>query len=207
MNWTEFKDLAYKMGLSVDEGVHKELCVYHGFLLDWSERVRLISRGDRTRIWERHFDDSLLGYSHLPDKGSVLDLGSGGGLPGLPLAMLRKDLRFTLLEPARMKSLFLKHVVSEVGLDHIQVVQERAERFGNQDFDVVLARGVAPLETLWELSVSLLAPGASLVAYKGPDDPPSIHEAGVVISTTHLVLNPATNRERALMIATRARST
>ena len=53
-----------------------------------------------------------------------------------------------------MKSLFLKHVVSEVGLDHIQVVQERAERFGNQDFDVVLARGVAPLETLWELSAS-----------------------------------------------------
>ena len=81
---------------------------YVDLLTDWSSRVRLISRNDRNFIWERHILDCLSLVPHLPGGGPLLDLGSGAGLPGIVIKIMRTDPEVYLLEPTRMKNLFLQ---------------------------------------------------------------------------------------------------
>jgi 16S rRNA (guanine527-N7)-methyltransferase len=105
---------------------------YFGLLLAWNRRSNLISRGDESRLIERHALDSLLVVPPIDELGgrSVLDLGSGGGLPGIPLKILRPELDVTLLDSRRMKTLFLLQAAGELGLSGLRVWRLRAERLG-----------------------------------------------------------------------------
>jgi len=151
---------------------------YADMLVEWNRRVHLISRADEQRVWTHHLLPSLivLKLTELPAGGSLLDLGSGGGLPGLPLKMARPDLSVVLVESVRKKALFLKRVVEELGLTGIAVINERLEpgreaRWGlGEKIDVVTARAVAEVNVLWELSVRLLRPGGALITWKGDQE-------------------------------------
>jgi 16S rRNA (guanine527-N7)-methyltransferase len=143
---------------------------YAGMLAEHGVERGLIGPREVDRLWDRHLLNSAVLGELLPRKARVVDVGSGAGLPGVPIAIARPDLTLTLLEPMARRVEWLEHVVGALGL-HVAVIRGRAEeptikrRLGGAD--VVIARAVAPLAKLCGWSLPLLRPGGSLIAMKG----------------------------------------
>ena len=131
--------------------------------IDWG----LIGPREGERLWERHVLNSLALEPLLARGARLVDVGSGAGLPGIPLALARPDLQVTLLEPLLRRANFLSLAVSELGIaDRVKVVRARAEEH-RERYDVVTCRAVAPLPRLLEWCLPLVAPGGTLIALKG----------------------------------------
>jgi 16S rRNA (guanine527-N7)-methyltransferase len=116
-------------------------------------------------------EDCLVLVAHLGDARTVVDVGSGGGLPGLPLKIVRPDLELTLIEADQDKAAFLVHACAELGLEGVNVVARRAEDAGHdprlrEAFDIAVARALAPLPVLAELCLGLVRVGGRLLAQK-----------------------------------------
>lgn len=150
----------------------KQFELYVDLLEEWSRRTNLISKNDLSKIVSRHIVESLeitrqgliAGVSH------VLDLGTGSGFPGIPLAIFYPNVNFTLLDAKRMKILFVREVADCLKLSNMRAVCERAENFKPPFlYDVVTARAVARLTELWTLTCPVLKPGGMLIALKGGD--------------------------------------
>jgi 16S rRNA (guanine527-N7)-methyltransferase len=128
----------------------------------------LLGPNEVPRIWERHLLNSAVVAELVPGPCSLVDLGSGAGLPGIVLALLLPDSEVILLEPALRRATFLEECVAELALANARVVRARAEQMaGELAADVVTARAVAPLDRLAALAVGLLKPGGILLAVKG----------------------------------------
>ena len=128
----------------------------------------LVGPRERERIWDRHVLNSAAMAPLLPRSGSVLDVGSGAGLPGVPLALARPDLTVVLLEPLLRRATFLAEVVAELGLGNVRVRRARAEDVaGDEEADAVVSRAVAPLPKLLGWCLPLTAPGGAVLAMKG----------------------------------------
>lgn len=131
------------------------------------------------RIWDRHLLNSAAVAEVLEHGERIVDIGSGAGLPGIPLAIARPDLKVILLEPLLRRSEFLKEVVAELGLT-VEVVRGRAEepwvreQFGERD--VAVSRAVAALDKLTKWSMPLLRPGGRMIAIKGERAPEEVEE-------------------------------
>ncbi len=133
----------------------------------------LIGPREAPRLWERHVLNSAVLAEAIPDSASVCDIGTGAGLPGLVVAIARPDVRMTLVEPLLRRTTFLQEVVDDLGLDQVRIIRGRAEDLhGNETFDVVTSRAVAPLERLLGWSMPLVAPAGATVAMKGQ----SVHD-------------------------------
>ncbi|HEY0225281.1 MAG TPA: 16S rRNA (guanine(527)-N(7))-methyltransferase RsmG [Mycobacterium sp.] len=131
------------------------------------------------RLWERHLLNSAA-IGELLDRGErVVDIGSGAGLPGIPLAIARPDLTIALLEPMLRRSEFLKEAVAELGLT-VEVVRGRAEESWVRDqvgeSDAAVSRAVAALDKLTKWSMPLLRPGGRMIAIKGERAPDEVQE-------------------------------
>ena len=128
----------------------------------------MIGPREAPRLWDRHLLNSAVLAEAVPSGSSLCDIGTGAGLPGLVVAIARPDLQVTLVEPLLRRTTFLDEVVDELGLTHVTVVRGRAEDLhGDQVFDVVTSRAVAPLEKLLGWSMPLVAPTGATVAMKG----------------------------------------
>ncbi len=123
----------------------------------------LIGPREGDRIWERHIFNSLPIISLIPEGSTVIDIGSGAGLPGIPIALARPDLQVTLIEPLQRRVDFLNDAVADLD---IAVLRGRAQDF-NLKADFVTARAVAPLEKLKKISWHLVRKGGALLAIKG----------------------------------------
>ncbi len=127
----------------------------------------LIGPREADRLWDRHILNSAALAGLVPSVTSVVDVGSGAGLPGIPLAVLRPDLRVTLLEPLLRRSVFLAEVVERLGLaDRVEVVRGRAEEHDGA-YAVVTARAVAPLSRLITWCSHLRSADGVILAIKG----------------------------------------
>jgi len=131
-----------------------------------SEWPGLVARPDRALI-----EDCLVLVEHLGVARTVVDVGSGGGLPGIPLKIARPDLEMTLIEADQAKAAFLIHACAELGLQGVAVVATRAEEAGHdprfrEAFDVAVARALAPMPVLAELCLGLVRVGGRLLAQK-----------------------------------------
>ena len=141
---------------------------YAGLLAGVGVEWGVIGPNEVPRIWERHLLNSAVVAELVPRGCSLLDLGSGAGLPGIVLAMLLPDSEVVLLEPMLRRATFLEECVAELELANARVVRARAEQMvGELAVDVVAARAVAPLDRLAALAVGLLKPGGILLAVKG----------------------------------------
>ncbi len=142
-------------GVFLDEVKRDRLARFVDLLLEWNRRINLVSRRDSENIWESHILHSLspLFMLDIPSGVSILDLGSGGGFPGIPIAIMRGDVRVTLLDSIQKKVRVLEDIVAALGLSAVRVVGGRAEDVGRDggyagSFDAVIARAVAPLADL-----------------------------------------------------------
>lgn len=140
--------------------------------------------------------DSLAAAPLLPAAGRVADLGSGAGVPGIPLAIARPDVAFTLVESSKKKSEFLRRVAAELGIeDQVAVWHGRAEEAGRdpalrERFQAVVCRALAPLVVLVELALPLLCDGGELLAHKGPQAPEEEERAAFAIGELKGALEP-----------------
>lgn len=172
-------------------------------MLAANERIRLTAITEWREVQVKHLLDSLaplaLGFSPAPGKQAA-DLGSGGGFPGLVLAIARPECSFTLIESTQKKAAFLEEARAALGVANVAVRPERSEEAGRADgreaFDLVTARAVASLPVLVELAFPLLVVGGMLLAWKGPEAADEIGQAanalaklgGVVVSSTPYAL-------------------
>lgn len=133
---------------------------YAELLADAGVRRGLIGPREVPRLWERHLLNCAVLSDVVPEGVSVCDVGSGAGLPGIPLALTRPDLRITLLEPLLRRTIFLQEAVEELGLGNVTVARGRAEEVAGRltPVDVVTARAVAPLDRLAGWGLPLLRP-------------------------------------------------
>jgi len=131
-------------------------------------RRGLIGPREADRLWSRHLLNSAVVVEACPASGLVVDVGSGAGLPGIPMALARPELTVRLVEPLLRRVTFLTEVVSLLGLDNVEVVRSRVEDLhGSWTAPTVTARAVAPLDRLAGWCLPLVAPGGSLLAVKG----------------------------------------
>ncbi len=144
----------------------------------------LIGPREVPRLWERHLLNCAVVTDLIDADTSVCDIGSGAGLPGLVMAIRRADLRVTLVEPLLRRTTFLEEVVSDLGLENVEVVRGRADALrGRRTFDVVTARAVAPMERLVGWCLPLAGTGGKLLAMKGSGAAEEVELAEARIST------------------------
>lgn len=153
------RTICARRGLGLTDLQLAALDRFASLLLGWNKRVNLISRKDEENLWTYHIlhSISILFRVEIPTGLRVLDLGTGGGLPGIPLAIVRKDLTFTLLDATKKKVDAVANMVSQLGLTNVTTVWGRAEDVGlkpgqYQQYDIVVARAVGSLKDLAKCS-------------------------------------------------------
>ena len=167
----------------------------------------LIGPREVPRLWERHLLNSAAIASLVPVGARVVDVGSGAGLPGIPLALARPDLTVTLLEPLARRVAFLTECVHRLGLERVTVVRGRAEegpiRRQLGGADVVTARAVAPLEKLAGWCLPLLRPGGLLLAMKGSTAAAELAATGPLPGAADALLTQAGDPPATVIVVTR----
>ena len=147
---------------------HEQVLRYGGLLAEEGVLRGLIGPREVPRLWERHIVNCAAVASFLPASGTVVDVGTGAGLPGVILAAMRPELHIVLLEPMERRVTWLNEVVAALGLSSAEVVRGRAEELhGTVHADAVTARAVAPMDRLASWTLPLLRTGGVLVAMKG----------------------------------------
>ena len=132
-----------------------------------SDELGLLGPRELDKLWSRHILNSAVVAELVRPGDKVADVGSGAGLPGIPMAIARPDAEFVLIEPMERRSSWMVEVVEDLGLKNVRVLRSRAEDVSEQDFDIVTARAVAALDKLLKMCVPLLKPGGALIALKG----------------------------------------
>lgn len=154
---------------------------------DEGELRGLIGPKEADRIWSRHIVNSAALLPFLPTEGTVIDVGSGAGLPGLVIASARPDLEVTLVEPMERRCEWLEYAAGKLGLQNLTVVRARSESLGRSlRADVVTARAVAGLGKLIRLTSKLIAPDGGLLALKGRRSYQEVVDAAPELKKYHL---------------------
>lgn len=162
---------------------------YAAWLANAGVERGLIGPREVPRLWERHLLNCAVVGELLHARERVVDVGSGAGLPGIPLALVRPDCTYVLLEPLQRRAAFLTEVVADLGLEsYVSVLRARAEEVARsgETYDVAVARAVAPLDRLAAWCLPLLRPGGRVLALKGE------RAAGEVAAAPHLYAQIAT---------------
>ena len=189
------------LAVTLPAGGEGRLLRYVELLSRWNQTYNLTAIRDPAEMLVKHVLDSL---SVLPyvSASPVADVGTGAGLPGIPLAVARPDLKFTLLDSNGKKTRFVTHAVTELMLANVEVVQSRSESFAPKTpFPCVLSRAFASLRDFVLLAGGLAAPGGRLLAMKGarPDEEIAALPAGFRLRAVHLLKVPGLDAERCLV--------
>ena len=156
------------MAIDLPEASRRRLAAHLELIEKWNRVHNLTAVRDTAQMVVLHLLDSLTLLPHLGDAKNVIDVGSGPGFPGIPLAIARPELAITLLDSSHKKCAFLEQVRTELGLSNITVVCERVQQYKpEQGFDAVVSRAFAELSDFVIQSQHLAAPGGRLLAMKG----------------------------------------
>ena len=146
-----------------------QFSIHAGELIKWNSKINLTAITDPLEVAVKHFLDSLAPARIIPAGSSMLDIGSGGGFPGIPLKVILPSLSVTLLDSSRKKISFLKHVLRTLGLKGINACQARVENLSENKelFDVVICRAFSSLDKFIESALPVLAENGIMIALKG----------------------------------------
>lgn len=170
----EIKKYLQELKIELDENQIKQFYLFMQLLLEWNEKINLTTITDENEIILKHFVDSLTVAKYIKKGAKVIDVGTGGGFPGIPLKIYRPDLDVVLLDSLNKRVNFLNDVIENLDLESIKVIHGRAEDAGQdkkyrESFDVAISRAVANMATLSEYLIPFVKVGGIAIAMKGPE--------------------------------------
>ena len=190
-----------QLGIELNEAQAGQLLRLLDELDEWNQRMNLTAIRERDAQITKHLLDSLSVQPFLRGE-RILDVGTGAGFPGLPLAIVNPALQFTLLDATAKKLKFIEHVASLLALPNVQTVHTRAENYRpGQRFDIVVSRAVGPVEQFVKWAGHLCAGGGRLLAMKGRDPVAEVAKlpSGWKLAAVHRLNVPALDEERHLV--------
>ena len=176
MKKEEFKKVLYekvkKIGIELTEEQLEKFYLYMNILLEWNEKINLTAITNEEEIILKHFVDSLTINKYIEEGKSIIDVGTGAGFPGIPIKILREDLKVTLLDSLNKRINFLNEVIEKLDLKNIECIHGRAEEFGKnknyrEKYDFATSRAVANMSTLSEYLIPFVKVGGKVLAMKG----------------------------------------
>ena len=188
------------LGLNVPDSAQQKLLAFRDLLLKWNKTYNLTALRDPAQAISHHLLDSLAILPQL-DVGNLLDVGSGGGLPGIPLAIARPELQVCMVDTVQKKTTFLQQAVIELGLKNVTVNHARVEEMQGQ-YAQITSRAFAELGLFVSLTRHLLAPNGRWLAMKGirPDDELKALPADITVEAIIPLTVPGLGAERHLII-------
>ena len=177
-----------KLSVPADEATLSKFEEYMRMVLSWNEKVNLTAITDRGDFVRKHFIDSLLctGFPEVVNADEIVDVGTGAGFPGVPLALVFQNKRISLIDAANKKVRILSEIVSALGLTNVSLICGRAEELARraehrEKFDVCVSRAVANLSTLSEYCLPFVKVGGAFISYKGQSADDELAEAAGAI--------------------------
>ncbi|MBN6187293.1 16S rRNA (guanine(527)-N(7))-methyltransferase RsmG [Aneurinibacillus sp. BA2021] len=168
------RQMAADRGLILSDEQLAQFETYYELLVEWNEKMNLTGITEKPQVYEKHFYDSMTPafFYDFTTVGSVIDVGSGAGFPGIPLKICFPGLALTILDSLNKRLVFLQEVTKQLGLQQVSFVHSRAEDAGRdkkyrEQFDVATARAVARMNVLSELCMPFVKPGGSFIVMKG----------------------------------------
>lgn len=200
---------ASELGVALGEGEISAFSLYLRELLAWNKKINLTAIDSDREIVIKHFIDSITPCRFIEDGKKLLDIGAGGGFPGIPLKIVKPGLSVTLIDSVEKKVFFMRHVIRVLGLAGIEAVAGRVEdkailnKHGGT-FDYVTSRAFAELKDFLRLALPYLAPGGSVIAIKGPAYREEIRAVGEIKELSppevHEIPLPFSDRVNAVVI-------
>ena len=192
---------AAQLGVALSEPQATQLLRLLDELDDWNQRMNLTAIRERAQQITKHLLDSLTVHAHLQGT-NVVDIGTGAGFPGLPLAVTLPQVQFTLVDSTAKKLKFVEHAAQALGLHNVQTVHTRAEAYRPKErFDCVVSRAVGALETFVKGSGHLCVGGGRLLAMKGryPTEELTHIPSGWKVAAVHRLNVPGLDEQRHLV--------
>ena len=190
------------LGLALPDGAEAKLLAYLALLDKWNRVYNLTAVRDAERMVSHHLLDSLAAVPYFSGE-TVLDVGSGGGLPGIPLAIARPELRVTLIDSIAKKTAFLLQAKAELGLANLAVVTSRVEDYKPETgFDFITSRAFSDLKEFVSLTRHLLKPSGRWLAMKGlyPNEEVAMLPPDVKVSADHALAVPGLEASRHVIV-------
>lgn len=206
--------------IELTETQKQQFQTYYRLLVEWNEKMNLTSITDEHDVYLKHFYDSIAPsfYFDFNQPISICDVGAGAGFPSIPLKIMFPQLKVTIVDSLNKRIQFLNYLASELQLQDVSFIHDRAETFGKgvyrESYDVVTARAVARLSVLSELCLPLVKKGGQFVALKSSKGEEELEEAKFAISVlggnvteTHTFELPEDAGERQMFIIDKKRQT
>jgi 16S rRNA (guanine527-N7)-methyltransferase len=194
---------AKTLGLALDDATNARLLDYIALIEKWNKVHNLTAVREPLEMVTLHLLDSLTIVAHVPQGARVIDVGSGAGLPGIPLAIAREDVSVTLLDSNHKKAAFLRQAKSELKLDNVNVIADRVEDAKPAElFDIVVSRAFSDLPDFVAAARHLLAPQGTMLAMKGvyPYEEIAKLPASVVLEKVLPLNLPGSDAQRHLVL-------
>jgi 16S rRNA (guanine527-N7)-methyltransferase len=205
-------DGAKSMDIHLDQKNTDQFAIHAVELMRWNKKINLTAITDPLEVAVKHFLDSIAPAQIIPPRSSLLDIGSGGGFPGIPLKILMPSLSVTLIDASRKKVSFLKHVIRTLKLENIEARHIRAGELAKDHtfahaFDVIVCRALTSLDTFALMALPLLAKDGEIIALKGKEYEKEIESVGSLQEKFSLRINkytlPYIGSERSIVILRR----
>lgn len=215
----KLKREAEKINLKLNDKQLENFYNYMNLLIEWNEKINLTSITEPNEVITKHFIDSLTAAKYIEDNKSIVDVGTGAGFPGIPLAIYNKSLNVTLVDSLNKRINFLNEVTNQLELKNITSIHNRAEEFGKnkqhrEKYDIAISRAVARLNVLVEYLLPTIKIGGKCICMKGPDCEEEVNEArqaikllGGEIEKIEEFKLPETDIKRTIIIINKTKNT
>ena len=181
-------DALDKLKISYDDTIVEQFKGYMEGILEWNEKINLTAITEKEEFIAKHFVDSVLchGFKEYRNAETIIDVGTGGGFPGVPLAIVSPDKDFMLADSLNKRLKVINTLTGELGIENVETVHGRAEELAKnkmyrQSFDICISRAVANMAVLAEYCLPFIKKGGYLLAYKGPDAEEELERAANAI--------------------------
>ncbi len=187
------RDGLKELSINMDDNILESFYNYTAELLEWNKKIDLTSITSMEEVAIKHFIDSLFPAKFIKNGAFLMDIGTGGGFPGIPLKIYRPDIKVLLLETSEKKLIFLKHIIRTLGLKHITPINQRAEDKGfrsimKETLDVVISRAFTNFRDFFDVARLYVNRGGSVIGMLGREWESALKEAEALIRTNGFVI-------------------